>query len=311
MSVSGPISPVLPPTLVWGWLDHLLAERGLSRNTVAAYQQDMQALAAFMDELQLSLEALTEEHLMLFSAWLRGRGDSSRSLARRLSCLRSFFSWCVEEGELKTNPAALIDSPKLPGLLPDVLSREEVALILAAPGKDRLGLRDQAMFELLYASGLRVSELVGLKVTDLDMQRGVVKVFGKGSKERLVPVHDTALAKVAVYLRDARPALHPVEDAMFLNRSGKGLTRQAVFKLIKRYALEAGVRKRISPHSFRHSFATHLLEGGADLRSVQLLLGHADLAATELYTHVQADRLRRIHRSFHPRSREGAPRTEK
>ena len=297
--------PLLPPTLVWGWLDHLLAERGLSRNTVAAYQQDMQALADFMDELGLTLKKLEEEHILLFSAWLRGRGDSSRTLARRLSCLRSFFSWCVEEEELNNNPAALIDSPKLPGQLPDVLSREEVASVLAAPADhDRLGVRDQAMLELLYASGLRVSELVTLKVSDIDLQRGVVKVFGKGSKERLVPMNDVAQKKIAIYLRDARSALRPVADRLFLNRSGTGLTRQAVFKLIKRYALQAGVHKHISPHTFRHSFATHLLEGGADLRSVQLLLGHADLAATELYTHVQADRLRKIHRSFHPRSRD-------
>jgi integrase/recombinase XerD len=167
------------------------------------------------------------------------------------------------------------------------------------------------MLELLYAAGLRVTELVTLRPNDIDTQRGVVKVFGKGSKERFVPVNEQALAKIAAYVRDARPAFKPVEDILFLNRSGRGLTRQAVFKLVRRYALQAGIRHRISPHTFRHSFATHLLEGGADLRSVQLLLGHADLAATELYTHVQEDRLRRIHRSFHPRSASGRPAKEK
>ena len=263
----------------------------------------MRAFGEFLDELGLHLDAVREEHLLLFSAWMRSRGDGSRSLARRLSCLRNFFAWCVEESELAANPAALIDSPKLPDLLPDVLSQTEMAAVLAAPaGVDRLAARDRAMLELLYAAGLRVTELVTLRPGDIDMQRGVIKVFGKGSKERLVPVNEPALAKIAVYLRDARPALKPVEDILFLNRSGRGLTRQAVFKLVCRYALRAGIRKHISPHTFRHSFATHLLEGGADLRSVQLLLGHADLAATELYTHVQADRLRRIHRSFHPRS---------
>jgi integrase/recombinase XerD len=222
--------------------------------------------------------------------------------------LRSFFAWCVEEGELDANPAALVDSPKLPGLLPDVLSQTEMAAVLAAPnGPDRLAVRDRAMLELLYAAGLRVTELVTLRPNDIDMQRGVIKVFGKGSKERLVPINEPAMAKIAVYLRDARPAFKPVEDALFLNRSGKGLTRQAVFKLVCRYALQAGIRHRISPHTFRHSFATHLLEGGADLRSVQMLLGHADLAATELYTHVEEGRLRRIHRSFHPRSASGRP----
>ena len=293
----------LRPALIWSWLDHLLAERGLSRNTVAAYGQDMQALGLFMDEQGLCLHDLGEEHIMLFSAWLRGRGDSSRSLARRLSCVRNFFAWCMDEGELAINPAGLIESPKLPGLLPDVLSRAEMSAILAAPqGVDRLSVRDRAMLELLYAAGLRVTELVTLRVGDVDMQRGVVKVFGKGSKERIVPINEPALVKIATYVRDARPALKPVEDALFLNRSGTGLTRQAIFKLIRRYALQAGIHKEISPHTVRHSFATHLLEGGADLRSVQLLLGHADLAATELYTHVQAERLRRIHNAYHPRS---------
>ena len=296
--------PRLSPRLVWSWLDHLLAERGLSRNTAEAYGQDMQALGQFMDELGLGPGDINEEHIMLFSAWLRSRGDGSRSLARRLSCVRNFFAWCVEEGELAVNPAALVDSPKLPGLLPHVLSREEMAAMLAAPNDtDKLGLRDQAMLELLYAAGLRVTELVTLRTGDVDMQRGVVRVFGKGAKERIVPINETAMRRIAIYVRDARPALHPVEDMLFLNRSGTGLTRQAVFKLIRRYALQAGIHKEVSPHTFRHSFATHLLEGGADLRSVQLLLGHADLAATEIYTHVQAERLLRIHRSFHPRSR--------
>ena len=285
------------------WLDFMLTGRGLSGNTVAAYQQDMQSFCMFMEELTLRLQDIDEEHLMLFSAWLRGRGDGSRTLARRLSCLRSFFSWCVEEDVLPKNPAALIDNPKLPGSLPDVLGRADLEAMLSAPVlTDRLGMRDKAMLELLYAAGLRVSELTGLKVSDIDMQRGIVKVFGKGSKERLVPIHAVALTAIETYVRDARPALNPVEDALFLNRSGKGLTRQAVFKLIKRYAEQTGVRCHISPHTFRHSFATHLLEGGADLRTVQMLLGHADLAATELYTHVQADRLRAIHRAHHPRS---------
>lgn len=298
-----PESTMLPSSLIWAWLDHLLAERGLARNTATAYAQDMEALALFMDELALPLDDVTEEHVMLFTAWLRARGDKSRSIARRLSCIRNFFVWCVDEGTLKKNPAALVDSPKLPELLPDVLSREEVAAVLDAPDAvERLGVRDRAMLELLYAAGLRVTELITLRLTDLDVQRGVVKVFGKGSKERLVPINEAALEALHIYLRDARPALGPVEDAVFLNRSGKGLTRQAIFKIIRRYAVQAGIRTHMSPHTFRHSFATHLLEGGADLRSVQLLLGHADLAATELYTHVQAERLRGIHRAYHPRS---------
>jgi integrase/recombinase XerD len=214
----------------------------------------------------------------------------------------------VEEGELPANPAAMLDNPKLPGLLPDVLSTAEVRAMLEAPGAtDKLGVRDRAILELLYAAGLRVTELVTLQVSDIDPQRGVVKVFGKGSKERVVPVHETALRKIAVYLRDSRPALKPAENTLFLNRSGTGLTRQAIFKLIRRYARQAMIRKTVSPHTLRHCFATHLLEGGADLRSVQMLLGHADLAATELYTHVQAQRLRAIHQKYHPRSAATGP----
>jgi integrase/recombinase XerD len=223
-----------------------------------------------------------------------------------LSCLRGFFSWCAEEGLLPDNPAALLDGPKLPSLLPRVLSRQEVDALLEAPDvSDKLGLRDRAMLELLYAAGLRVSELIGLRPLDLDLQRGMVRVFGKGSKERLVPLHDRAVAGLESYLACCRPLFSPRQDRLFLNRSGLGLTRQAVWKLIKRHALRAGIRRELSPHTLRHSFATHLLEGGADLRTVQLLLGHSDLAATELYTHVHPDRLIQVHASCHPRNRAG------
>ena len=184
-----------------------------------------------------------------------------------------------------------------------MLTQDEILRLLNAPDPTgKLGLRDRAMLELLYAAGMRVSELIELQPLDLDLQRGVVKIFGKGSKERLVPLHDAAVMRMADYLRDVRPLFTPVEDKVFLNRSGTGLSRQGVWKLVKRYALEAGIRKAISPHTFRHSFATHLLEGGADLRSVQILLGHADMNATELYTHVQSERLLQIHRKYHPRS---------
>lgn len=292
-----------PAHLAWTWLDGLIAERGLSRNTVAAYGQDLDALRDFLEELGLPLARLDEETLMLFVAWLRRRGDVNRTLARRLSSLRNFLAWCVEEGVLSGNPAALIDTPKLPLLLPEVLSRKEMLDLLNAPvPTTRLGLRDRAMLELLYAAGMRVSELISLRPLNLDLQRGVVRIFGKGDKERYVPLHDAAVIRMTDYLRDVRPVFNPVDDNLFLNRSGRGLSRQGIWKLVKRYALVAGIRKPISPHTFRHSFATHLLEGGADLRSVQLLLGHADMNATELYTHVQSGRLREIHHAFHPRS---------
>lgn len=302
------------------WLDKLLAERGLSRHTINAYHQDLQALAAFLDEWRPAdagaspLAALDDEALLLFVVWLRRRGDGRRTLARRLSCLRGFFGWCAEEGLVSGNPAALLDGPKLPALLPDVLNREEVAALLETPdAEDKLGRRDRAMLELLYAAGLRVSELVNLRPLDVDLQRGVVRVFGKGRKERLVPLHNRAVGVLENYIACCRPLFNPVSgpegEALFLNRSGTGLTRQAVWKLIKRHALKAGLKtdgsRRLSPHTLRHSFATHLLEGGADLRTVQLLLGHSDLAATELYTHVRSDRLAEIHAICHPRNRSG------
>lgn len=303
------------------WLDTLLAERGLSVHTVEAYRQDLEALGAFLDEWTppqteippaSPLAVLDDEALLLFVVWLRRRGDGRRTLARRLSCLRGFFAWAAEQNLISTNPAALLDGPKLPSLLPDVLTREEAAALLDAPDSgDKLGCRDRAMLELLYAAGLRVSEVIRVKPLDLDLQRGVVKVFGKGRKERLVPLHSRAVAVLDAYLTQCRPLFNPAPglqgDMLFLNRSGRGLTRQGVWKLIKRYARQIGLKtggsRRLSPHTLRHSFATHLLEGGADLRTVQILLGHSDLATTELYTHVRSDRLADIHARFHPRNR--------
>ena len=290
------------------WLDELLAVRGLSPMTVESYRQDIAALSSFLEEsgeesARRALSSLDDEQLLLFVVWLRRRGDGKRTLARRLSCLRGFLGWCVDMGLAAGNPAALLDGPKLPRVLPNVLSREEVLALIAAPDmKGRLGRRDNAMLELMYASGLRVSELVGLHPLDIDLQRGVVRVFGKGRKERLVPVHARALAVMERYLREVRPEFMPQDSHVFLNRSGTGLTRQAVWKLIRRYAQQAGIARDISPHTMRHTFATHLLEGGADLRTVQMLLGHSDLAATELYTHVQTGVLDEVYRRCHPRN---------
>jgi integrase/recombinase XerD len=294
------------------WLDTLLAERGLSVHTVAAYRQDLQALDAFLVEwlpeseksqAKDAIPELDEQALLLFVVWLRKRGDGKRTLARRLSCLRGFFAWCAEEKLISRNPALLLDGPKLPSMLPSVRTQAEVRALLEVPDPSgKLGIRDRAMLGLLYASGLRVSELINLRPLDLDLQRGVVRVFGKGRKERLVPLHQKAIAELQAYLDSCRPQFGPVEDRVFLNRSGQGLTRQAVWKLIKRYALQAGIQCELSPHTLRHSFATHLLEGGADLRTVQLLLGHSDLAATELYTHVRSDRLAEIFAACHPRN---------
>lgn len=300
-------STLLPP-IADKWLDHLLAVRGLAPNTVEAYRQDLAAYLQYCAELHDSgRPAKLDEHgLFLYLAWLRKRGHSGRTLSRHLSTLRGFFSYAADEGDLQENPAALLENPKLPSLLPEVLSQEEMRAVLAQPRMgERNGQRDRCMLELLYGAGLRVSELCELRLLDIDAPRRLLRVFGKGSKERLVPLNTMAMHVLEEYVAHWRAAFGPKEPFIFVNRSGRGLTRQYVWKMVKKYALEAGIKRDISPHTFRHSFATHLLEGGADLRSVQMLLGHADISATEIYTHVQAERLRSVHRQFHPRSRSG------
>ena len=286
------------------FIEYLLAEKGLSENTVSAYRTDLADFFAFLAEHDIPIHLADEDILFAYLAGLRQKGLSSRSLARHLSALRGLFSFGLKEGRLAADPAAFLENPKLPKLLPDVLSIQEVSEVLNQPDlSTKLGFRDRTMLEVLYAAGLRVSELCGLEVLDFDMQAGILKIFGKGSKERLVPVHTAVSDFLSQYLSIWRPLFEPKEKNMFLNRSGKGLTRQAVWKLVQKYVGAAGIRKAVSPHSFRHSFATHLLEGGADLRVVQLLLGHADISATEIYTHVQSSRLLSIHKQFHPRSR--------
>ncbi len=289
--------------LVDAFLEHLLAVKGLAENTAAAYASDLELFLGFCAELGVEVDQADEHAIFLFLARLRADGQSVRSQARRLSTLRGFFAFAADEGVLPDNPARFLESPKLGRALPEVLSRPEVEAILAQPKLDeKLGFRDRTILELLYAAGLRVSECVTMRPLDFDAQTGLVRVWGKGSKERVVPVHPLAQDFLTNYLKLWRGRFAPVQDRMFLNRSGKGLSRQAIFKNVQRYALQAGVRKAISPHTFRHSFATHLLEGGADLRTVQLLLGHADVTATEIYIHVQSERLAETHRRHHPRS---------
>jgi integrase/recombinase XerD len=306
MTIDTP-SPSPAPTHPWAdrYIEHLLVVKGLSEHSVSAYSTDITSFLIFLNDHDARLEGVGDDTLFLYLMHLRARGLASRSLARHLSALRGFFAFAADEGWLSESPAALIENPKLPRLLPDVLSRDEVTRLLDAPDTAvPLGYRDRTMLELLYAAGLRVSELVGLTLADYDAQAGLLRVFGKGAKERLTPIHALAQEFLSTYIASVRGAFKPRESYVFLNRSGKGLTRQAVWKGIKRYALMAGVSTRISPHSLRHSFATHLLEGGADLRTVQMLLGHADITATEIYTHVQAGRLLAVHRAHHPRSRD-------
>ncbi len=289
------------------WLDSLLAERGLSPHTVAGYGHDLKNFLIFLQESGLEAEAhkreLQEHELFLYMAWLRNRGHTGRTLSRHLSSLRGFFAHLLDQGSIRKNPAKLLESPKLPSLLPEFLTREEMQRLLDTPPlHDRLGVRDRCILELLYASGLRVSELCNLQLLDIDSQRRILRIFGKGSKERLVPMHEQAMDFLQGYTQQWRKLFSPKEDFVFLNRSGRGLTRQYIWKMVKKYALEAGIHHNISPHTFRHSFATHLLEGGADLRTVQILLGHSDISATEIYTHIQTRRLQEIHKRYHPRS---------
>ncbi len=285
------------------YLQHLTVIRGLAEKTVEAYGSDLLFFREFLSEVGGDPRRIDEHALFLYMVHLRRKGLKNTSLARNLSSLRGFFEFLVQERFLPSSPAALLDSPKLVRKLPEVLSRDEVTALLARPVMtDRLGVRDRTMLELLYACGLRVSELAALAVPDFDPQAGLLRVVGKGSKERYVPLHDSAVGLFLSYLRQWRPLFGPKVDMAFLNRSGLGLSRQGIWKLLRRYALEAGINRPVSPHTLRHSFATHLLEGGADLRTVQILLGHSDIMATEIYTHVQSARMAALHRKFHPRS---------
>jgi integrase/recombinase XerD len=291
--------------LIDAYLEHLLIEKGLAENTLTAYAADLHGLLGWLADKGANLETIDEDGLLLYLMDLRAREQTSRSLARLMSSLRGFFAWAAQEGGLEANPSIFLENPKLPQRLPDFLSRDQIEALLAQPDTtSRLGFRDRTMLELLYAAGLRVSELIAMTPLDFDAQSGFVRVFGKGAKERIVPIHALAHDTLSIYLNEFRPQFHPVEEFTFLNRSGKGLSRVAVWKMVKKYALQAGIKKNISPHTFRHTFATHLLEGGADLRTVQLLLGHADIAATEIYTHVQTTTLLRIHAEHHPRSKQ-------
>ena len=291
------------PQAVTAYLQHLLVEKGLSNNTLDAYANDISDFLSFLASRSFPFEDVTDQTLFLYIVDVRRRDLSGRSLARRLSALRGLFSFACREKIFQANPAKFLENPKFVRALPEVLTREEMTAVLDSPDRsDRLGFRDRTMLELLYACGLRASELVGLHALHFDPETNILRVFGKGAKERLVPVHAEAAKFLSDYIAHWRPLFLPKESALFLNRSGKGLSRVALWKIVQRHVLKAGILRPISPHTFRHSFATHLLEGGADLRAVQLLLGHADISATEIYTHVQAERLAQTHKKYHPRS---------
>lgn len=285
------------------YLIHLRVERGLARRTVEAYAHDLGVFADYVQDEGLSLTRIDEGAVAGFLVSLSQQGLSARSQARMLSALRGWFRFMVQEGVLKRDPTELIDSPKLMRKLPHVLSAEEVLRLLGAPAGDKPNrIRDRAMLHTMYAAGLRVSELVELDLGDLNLESGFVSVVGKGNKRRVVPIGDAAAEAMREYLTKARPGwAKPAARACFVTARGTAMTRQSFWKLVKQYARVAGITKPISPHKLRHSFATHLLIGGADLRSVQTMLGHADIATTQIYTHLSGEHLQEMHERYHPR----------
>jgi integrase/recombinase XerD len=285
--------------------DALWLEDGLSRNTLESYRRDLRLFSAwlFADRGKTLLQAQRMD-LLDYLAYKFQRKARPRSAARLLSSLKRFYRFLLRENRVPADPTLQVESPQLPRSLPKILTEEDVDALLAAPNVETpLGLRDRSMLEALYASGLRVSELVTLQVSQLSQDMGVVRVVGKGSKERLVPVGEEALIWIRRYMDNARPEILAGRqaDALFITSRGMSMTRQAFWYLIRRHADRAGIHKGISPHTLRHAFATHLLNHGADLRVVQLLLGHADISTTQIYTHVARERLKQLHAKHHPR----------
>jgi integrase/recombinase XerD len=287
------------------YLDHLRVERGLAGNTLAAYGHDLARLQAFAQHRRRPLLALTQSDVAVFIGGLREQGLSARSVARVVHAWRGFFRFTVREGRRREDPMENLRAPRAFKALPRFLTLAQVDALLAAPQPDTpLGLRDRAMLEVLYATGLRVSELIGLRATDLDLQVGLLTCFGKGRKERLVPLGRQAQRWIKRYLEDARGRLtrgRPVAT-LFVNHHGRRLSRMGVWGIVRRHAITAGVARVLTPHVLRHSFATHLLERGADLRALQAMLGHADISTTQIYTHVTRERLRRVYDQYHPRA---------
>lgn len=290
---------------VRSFLNYLRVEKGLSANTLAAYSRDLAKFTAFAGARGRALTAVSRDDVVDFLGSLYQRKLDSRSVARHLVALRGFFRFAVAEEWIAAAPTENLESPKGWKKLPTHLSLSEVDRLLAQPDlATPLGLRDKAMLDLLYSTGLRVSELVTLRVADVQMEMGCLRCVGKGDKERLVPVGKQALSIVRQYLREVRPRLLKKGPSpfLFLNRLGGPLSRVAFWMTVSRYGRQAGLRRRLSPHKLRHSFATHLLERGADLRSVQLMLGHADISTTQIYTHVVQERLKHIYKAHHPRA---------
>jgi integrase/recombinase XerD len=293
-------------TLIDSFLSYLEVVKGLSKNTVESYQRDISRFAGYLEDKQIrDLNSIDYRTVLDFLSYLRTRGLGARSLARTLVSVRQFFKFLLLEKIVSKDPVFLIRSPKVQKKIPEVLSIEEVDALLSVPDESTAeGIRDRAMLEVLYATGIRVSELVLLELNSINLELGYVVVYGKGGKERLVPIGEKAKEKLRQYLGASRPHLlkNKTSSYLFVSRRGKRLTRQGFWKILKGYVVKAGISKNISPHTLRHSFATHLLQCGADLRTIQLMLGHSDISTTQIYTHIERERLKEIHKKFHPRS---------
>ena len=287
------------------YINYIRIEKGLADNTIAAYGKDLRCFVEFAAPLKLETREVTRGHIVEFLTTLYHRGLDSRSVARYLVSLRAFFRFCLLEGYVTEDPAVTIEAPKFRHSLPDFLNVEEVDRLLAQPDVTSIsGLRDKAMIELLYSTGLRVSELCNVRVEDLQLEIGCLRCIGKGNKERLVPVGKQAVEVISEYLRGARPEFLDGRSSpyLFLNSRANHLDRYAFWRILQEYGRRAGLRKSLTPHMLRHSFATHLLDRGADLRAVQMMLGHADISTTQIYTHVVEERLKQVYKAHHPRA---------
>ncbi len=296
--------------LTFDFLAYLELERGLSRNTLEAYRSDLQQYGAFLDRRGVAALTAGPADLAAFVSELAGGVDGRRAAApatlqRKVACMRSFYRYLRREQIMHADPTSELRPPRSRGRLPKVLSRDEVNLLLATPrGTSHAALRDRALLETMYACGLRASEAIGLRMGDLDLEAGILVARGKGAKERIVPIGSAAVRTLALYLEQARPKLVALRDesCVFVNLRGGGLSRQGLYKIVQQHAQAAGLEHRMSPHTLRHTFATHLLAGGCDLRSLQEMLGHADIATTQVYTHLSAERLRDVYFDAHPRA---------
>ena len=288
------------------FLNYIAVERGLSINTLDSYSRDLNKYLNHLTNIGIKdINKTTDLTVISFISILKKEGLSNRSIARNLTAVKMFYNFLTQDHYIKNNPTLNIETPKREAKLPQILNIGEIDLLLQAPDKNTpLGLRDSAFLELLYATGLRVSEIVSLSLNDINLEAGYLIAYGKGSKERVIPIGEVSQNVIREYLKTSRPILlnNKQSPYLFITRSGKPITRQGFWKIIKKYSLAAGIKKNITPHTLRHSFASHLLERGADLRSVQMMLGHVDISTTQIYTHVTTERLKKIHSQYHPRS---------